>query len=131
MTDAKKRILIVDDDMDFRFQQRVQLEAAGFDVIEAPGYTKARELLESQKFDLALVDLMMEEMDAGFTLCHDIKKKDPSVPVIMVTGVASEAGMEFDAATSEERSWIKADSMLAKPIRFEQLRREIGRLLKG
>ncbi len=38
--------------------------------------------------------------------------------------------MDFDAATDEERSWIKADAMLAKPIRFEQLKREIDRLLK-
>ena len=31
-------------------------------------------------------------------------------------------------ATEEERSWIKADALLAKPIRFEQLKAEIDRL---
>jgi len=37
--------------------------------------------------------------------------------------------MKFDASTKEERSWIKADLFLSKPIRHEQLLREIKRLL--
>ena len=48
-----------------------------------------------------------------------------------VTGVASETGIDFDASTKEERSWIKADVVLDKPIRFEQLEREIHRLVHG
>ena len=131
MTDTKKRVLIVDDDEDFRFQQRVQLETAGFDVIEAASHAKARELLASAKFDVAIVDLMMEEMDAGFALCREIKQKDASIPVIMATAVTSETGLEFDASTHEERSWVQADAVLAKPIRFEQLLREINRLVRG
>lgn len=130
MTEKKTRVFIVDDDPDFRLQQRVQLEAAGYDVIEAASREQARARLDSEHFDIAMVDLMMEDMDAGFTLCHEIKRKDSSIPVIMITAVASEAGMEFSASTSEERSWIKADAMLAKPVRFEQLEREMQRLLK-
>ena len=48
----------------------------------------------------------------------------------MVTGVASETGIAFAATTAEERRWIKADARVDKPIRFEQLLREIRRLLK-
>jgi len=75
------------------------------------------------------VDLMMEEVDAGFTLCYHIKKNHPNVPVVLVTGVASETGIAFGSETREERSWVKADALLNKPIRFEQLRKEIERLL--
>ena len=69
----------------------------------------------------------MEQPDAGFTLCHHLRQKDPS------TGdpgysVNSETGLDFDVATEAERSWIKADAFLRKPIRFEQLKREIDRL---
>ena len=39
--------------------------------------------------DLAIVDLMMEYKDSGFALCYHIKKKDPSIPVILVTAVTS------------------------------------------
>ena len=130
-TETKQRVLIVDDDADVLLQYRLQLEGAGFEVIEADSAQKAEHLLRGEAVDLAIVDLMMEEMDAGFTLCYAIKKKDPTIPIIIVTGVARETGMEFDTATHEERSWIKADAMLAKPIRGEQLMREIQRLLKG
>lgn len=126
---TKKTIMVVDDDSDYRFQQKVQLEASGYTVVEADSAEQAMEELEKTRPDLALVDLMMEEMDAGFTLCYHIKKKYPDVPIILATAVTRETGLEFDAATSEERSWIKADVLLAKPIRFDQLRREIERLL--
>lgn len=72
----------------------------------------------------------MENMDGGFALAYHIKKKDPKIPVIIASGVTSETGIEFDAKTDEEKSWIKADAFLAKPIRFEQLEKEINTLLK-
>jgi CheY-like chemotaxis protein len=129
MPNAKPTVLLVDDDSDFLFQQRLQLEAAGFQVISAEGKGKAQEILSRQRPDLAVVDVMMEEPDAGFTLCHAIRKKDPSIAIILVTSVNSDAGLDFDMATEEERSWIKADALLSKPIRFEQLKGEIDRLL--
>ena len=128
-TDNKTTVLVVDDDEDFRFQQKTSLESAGYGVITASGQKEAEELLSESRPDVALVDLMMEHMDGGFALCYHIKKLDPSIPVILVTGVASETGLAFDAATDEERSWVKADAMLAKPVRIEQLKQEIERLL--
>jgi CheY-like chemotaxis protein len=130
-TDTQKTVLLVDDDADFRFQQKSQLEAAGYKVLEASGYAQALQLLNQNEPDIALVDLMMEQIDAGFALSYRIKQKNPNTPVVMITSVASETGLEFDAATEEERSWVKADAVLTKPVRFEQLQREMTRLLKG
>jgi CheY-like chemotaxis protein len=127
--DHKPTVLLVDDDDDFLFQQRLQLEKAGFDVISAQGQGQAEEIVARIRPDVAVVDVMMEHPDAGFVLCHHIRKKDPSIPIILVTSVNSETGMDFDMATEEDRAWIKADALLAKPIRFEQLRGEIDRLL--
>lgn len=125
-----KTILVVDDDVDYLYQQKVELEAAGYRVAEAASGNEAEKLLEKIHPDLVVLDLMMEEEDRGFSLCHAVKRRYPDVPVIMVTGVASETGIAFDATTAEERRWIKADALLDKPIRFEQLLREIRRLLK-
>ena len=132
MTETDKntaRVLVVDDDPDFRDQMVLQLQAAGYDVASAPGQAEAEKLLDDVQPDIAIIDLMMEHVDGGFALCYHIKKRLPDTPVIIVTGVASETGLEFDAATEEERSWVKADALLAKPVRFEQLQREIERLL--
>lgn len=122
-------ILLVDDDPDFLESMGQQLHAAGYGVISANSQKQAEALLADNRVNVAIVNLIMEHMDSGFVLCHHIKRKDPNIPVIMVTGVAAVTGIEFDASTDEERTWIKADSVLAKPVRFDQLQREIERLL--
>lgn len=129
MATEKPLVLLVDDDEDFLFQQQLQLQDAGFDVIAAQGQGQAEKILAERRPDVAVLDVMMENPDAGFVLCHHIRKNDPSIPVILVTSVNNESGLDFDMATEEDRTWIKADVLLSKPIRFEQLRGEIDRLL--
>ncbi len=126
---TNQTILLVDDDPDFLAQTRLVLEGRGYQILTAGGLTEAEQVIQRHQPDLAVVDLMMENVDDGFTLCYRLKKAYPEMPVIMVTAVASEASLEFDASTVEERSWLKADLLLDKPIRFEQLEREIRRLL--
>lgn len=125
-----KKVLVVDDDIDVLIQVKMQLEKDGFEVTTAESEAAAEKLLESYTPDLAVVDLMMEKMDAGFTLSYKIKKHDPSIPVIMVTAVTRETGLSFDKNADENNSWLKADAVLDKPIRYEQLQREMNRLLK-
>jgi CheY-like chemotaxis protein len=131
MMNEPRTILVVDDDPDFLFQMEAMLKKAGHRVVTADGQKTAEEILKTLRPDLAVVDLMMEHADGGFALSYHIKKKDPSIPVILVTAVVSETGIEFDAATDEERSWVKADAFLSKPVRYEQLDREMRRLWKG
>ncbi|HPK66390.1 MAG TPA: response regulator, partial [Thermoanaerobaculia bacterium] len=68
MSGAQKIILVVDDDEDFREQMSLQLEAAGYNVVTADGEEAARRTLEDLNPDLAVIDLMMEHVDGGFTL---------------------------------------------------------------
>lgn len=123
-----KTVLIVDDDPDFIFQQQHQLQALGYRVISASNRQDAIRLLD-QKPQAAIIDLMMQEQDDGFILAHEFKKRVPHMPVIMVTAVASETGLEFESVTPEEKTWIKADAVFSKPVRTEQLVREIERLM--
>jgi CheY-like chemotaxis protein len=130
MPDTTKTILVVDDNPDFILQLQLILEADGFRVVAARSQPEAEAAMEAERPDLAILDLMMEHMDSGFVLCHHIRKGYPGTPVIMVTAVTAETGLEFDAATDSERSCYKADAILDKPVRPDQLRREIKRLLK-
>lgn len=130
MTDGSLTVLLVDDNEDFLDQMGMQLGAAGFQVVTAVGQREADRMLPDTHFDVAVVDLMMEHHDSGFAVAFHIKKKNPAIPVILVTAVASETGLAFEAATREEQSWIHADVVLDKPVRLEQLLREIKRLLK-
>lgn len=129
MKETKRTVMVVDDDRDYLAQMRMRLETAGYNVIIAEGEAEAEEVLKKTRPDIAIVDLMMENMDGGFVLCHRIKKLDRKIPVILVTSVSAETGIEFDAVTSDDKSWLKADVLLTKPARFEQLKREMDRLL--
>jgi CheY-like chemotaxis protein len=126
---AQKTVLFVDDDPDFVREQTRALEQAGFVVMTADGQEEAERLLERQRPDLVVCDQMLEHVDGGFILCHHLRQRLPDVPVILLTAVTSDSRVKFEANSPGERSWIKADVLLAKPLRFEQLRREIDRLL--
>lgn len=128
--EKKKTILLVDDDVDFQEQIKIQLNTAGYEVITAEGQKEAEQKLETFRPDLVISDLMMENYDGGFGLSEHVKKMDPTIPVILVTSVTNELGFKFTTNTEDERSWIKADAILNKPIRFEQLMKEMGKLLK-
>ncbi len=127
---AAATILLVDDDPDFVEQMSLRLRADGFQVLTADSQAGGEQVVESGAvFDLAILDLMMEHPDSGFVLGHRLRRGRPGTPILLVTGVTGETGLEFDAATTEERRWVPADAVLPKPIRYEQLKVEVDRLL--
>ena len=130
MDNSTKTILLVDDDEDYLFQTRLNIEQFGFRVISAESQHEAEKLLETLKPDLAILDLMMENEDSGFILAFRLKKMYPDVPVIIATAVTAETGMSFGVDSEEDRKWIRADLYIEKGIRADQLNREIIKLLK-
>jgi len=130
MGEIKKVIFIADDDSDYLFQMKMHCQSFGFDVITASSQKEAEYIIENTKPDLAILDLMMEKEDSGFTLCYKMKRKYPDVPIILATAVASETGLSFGLNTAADKQWIKADLFLEKGIRKDQLHKEINKLLK-
>jgi CheY-like chemotaxis protein len=126
---VKKKILIVDDDLDLLEQMTAVLTAAGYEVTAAEGRAGGEEAILKMKPDLAILDLMMEEKDSGFVLSHQIKRLYPDLPVILLTAVAGATGLSFATQRSDAQSWIKVDKIMDKPVRPEQLRAEVRRLL--
>jgi DNA-binding response OmpR family regulator len=130
MKENKKTVLIVDDDVDYLAQMEIQVKKLGFDVITADNQKSGEEIINREKVDLAIIDLMMENKDSGFILCYKMKKKNPQMPVIIASAVTAETGLNFGVETEADRSWIKADTFIEKGIRPDQLEREINKLLK-
>ena len=126
-TQYNKSILFVDDDIDFLIQMKPQLEQHGFKITTAESLAEAEQYLKNNTPDIVISDLMMENFDAGFGLAYKAKKKDPKILVIIVTNVANDLGLKFRTESEDEREWIKADALLAKPVRLEQLLKEINR----
>ena len=114
----KKKILLVDDDLDLLEQNKLLIESKGYEVISANSGKEGWEVFKKSKPDACVVDLIMEEHDSGFILCYKIKKDEngKNIPVFILTSATYDTGFKFDASTSEEKEWIKADGLLNKPV---------------
>jgi Response regulator containing CheY-like receiver, AAA-type ATPase, and DNA-binding domains len=123
------KMLFVDDSAAFRDNNVAKLTAEGFVVTEAESESQAMELVEKENFDIIVTDLVMDNPDSGFSLAYHIKKKNPNVPIIIVSTANSKFGLDFSVSSESERRWMKCDAMLPKPLRFEQLLAECQRLL--
>ena len=129
MKPANTTILIVDDDVDYLLQTRINVEKSGYKTITADSQHEAELILDKIRPDLAIIDLMMENEDSGFILSYKLKKRYPDVPIIIVTAVSMETGISFDINDENNRKWIKADLFLEKGIKTEILLSEIEKLL--
>ena len=91
---AKKKILIVDDNVDFVKLNTATLEAAGYEVEAAynaeEGFTK----VEYGQPDAIVLDLMMERHDSGFKLAEKLKTHPVfrTTPILMLTAVGQATG---------------------------------------
>jgi two-component system, OmpR family, response regulator len=88
------RVLLVDDEEDFRETLQKRLRNRKLQVECAENGYKALELLQAQDFDVVILDVKMPGMD-GIETLKEIKIKKPNVEVIMLTGHASvESGIQ-------------------------------------
>lgn len=130
MEKLNKTVLLAEDDMDAMDQMKINLKSYGFDIVAVETQADAEVKIKEFKPDLAIFDLMMEKQDSGFILANRMKKLYPEVPVIIATAVGAETGILFNVDTREDQKWLKADLVLEKGIRPDQLYREIAKLLK-
>ncbi|MGY3765580.1 response regulator transcription factor [Vagococcus vulneris] len=101
-------ILLVEDDQDIRELITLYLENEGFKVLSIDDGLVAKEAILSQKFDLAILDIMLPKVD-GLTLLSLIRKKE-SYPVIMLTA----KGEDIDKITGLN---FGADDYITKPFK--------------
>jgi len=122
-TENIKKILLVDDDIDLLEQNKLLLESKGFEVVTAENSEDGWKVYQKEKPDAAIVDLIMEQMDSGFVLCHKIKKtaQGKRIPVYILTSATYETGFKFSVSTPEEKEWIQCDGILNKPVVIEDL----------
>jgi two-component system response regulator HydG len=80
-----QKILVVDDDKDMCFLLERFLSKHGFEVIISFNAKRALEVLEEHDISLVLTDFRLEDMD-GKTLLTKIKKTQPDLPIIIITG---------------------------------------------
>lgn len=135
MTKSSKKILVIDDDPDFRAAVTPILKSALYEVATAANPKEAKEKIFSEKPDLILLDIMMDSLFDGFSLCHAIKtskeyKEFNDTPIIFVSAVKEVAGTRFQFKGDAE-GMSGPDDYIDKPVKPDDLLARIEKLLKS
>lgn len=115
-----KKILAIDDDHDMLDFCRLVLESAGYSVFTADNAKDGFVLAESAAPDLALLDIMMEDVDSGFRIATQLDRKKP---ILMLSAIAGGADQLFDTSS------LPVSDLAQKPLSPDDLLREVERLL--
>jgi CheY-like chemotaxis protein len=128
-------IILLDDDADFLELERKIFEAAGCEVATFPDPLAALAALggglAAGRQALIVCDLMMTELDSGFSFARAVKS-DPrfrGIPIIIVSAIASQKGFDFHARTAQDLAAMNADAFFDKPVQPQALLEKAEQLL--
>src|SRR2546422_6222797 len=115
-------VLVVEDDENLRLTLHDNLEREGHQVQSAASCAEAWRALESNRFEVVVLDLMLPDGD-GYSLCKQLREKKLPVRVLMLTARSLEEDLVrgFDAG---------ADDYVAKPYRLRELLARISALAR-
>jgi two-component system response regulator AtoC len=118
----KKNVLIVDDDPDVLTMLEGLLKKLEYNPFVASNGEEAVRIIDSNKIDVVVSDLVMPEMD-GMELLKRVKSRKSDVPFVMITGHPS-------IETAVEAIKKGAYDYLTKPFQAEEVRIKIDRALE-
>lgn len=120
------RILLVEDDADFRGALERYLSKVGHDVRAVGGGQAALAALEAGPTDLIVTDLFMPEVD-GLQLVNELRKSQSVVPVIAISG----GGRFTKEMMLQTAKALGAAVTLQKPFDLDELGQAVERVLIG
>jgi len=115
-------ILVVEDNKNLRMLMSDRLEMEGYKIFQSENGEKALEVLENNKIDLLITDIMMPTMD-GYQLIDVLRKSGYNMPVLMVTAKYSfeDKKMGFRLGT---------DDYMVKPININEMLLRVSALFR-
>lgn len=113
------KVLLIDDDSDFRAAVKSLLESHGYEVIEASSGHEGLPMVVAQKPDVILVDIMMETAVEGYGITHSLRFRDEyaefrNIPIFMISSIEESPDDRFPM--SAEVDLIRPDRYLTKPL---------------
>ncbi|RLC73425.1 MAG: response regulator [Chloroflexi bacterium] len=123
------KILVIDDDADFRLAVQMVVEAHEFEMEEAATPAEGIDKVLGVEPDLVILDVMMPTDYEGFQVAREIREKHKLIdlPILMLTSVHSVKKVPYRFAPDED--YLPVDVFLDKPIEPEQLVATIQEML--
>ncbi len=122
MSEAKTKVLVVEDEASIRKFIAINLQRSGFAVLEAETGEKALEMAMACKPEVMVLDVMLPGID-GFEVCAKLRDQMPELIIIMLTA----SGQDIDKITGLE---IGADDYMVKPFNPRELTARINTVLR-
>ena len=124
------RILIIDDDTDFKEAITTLLEVKGYSVITADSGKEGIKRARQDKPGLILLDVVMSYRTEGLDIARELSGDTEAgdIPVILTTGIRREMNLSFSLEPDDKTLPVKA--VLEKPIKPETLLKEISKHIK-
>ena len=119
---AKRRILLVDDELTILLTLKAVLEISGFQVETAASAREARAKIKTHEYDMVITDMRMESESSGLEVVQAAKKAPYRPAVAMLTA------FPLPGSDWEEEG---ADKMLVKPMNTHDLLTQLEALLAG
>ena len=119
------KIAVIDDDSDIVQATTMLLEAKNYQVVSAGNVTDGFALIDNEKPDLIILDVMMDEPDDGFYMALKLRKNGVKTPIIMLTSVSKALGLEFGNVDT-----LPVNEFLEKPVSPAILMGKIAEQLK-
>lgn len=113
---AKKKILVVDDEVDFVELSKARLEANDYDVITLNNGKEVLDIIKKEKPNAVLLDVMMPEID-GLTVLKEIRLKYPTLPVFIITAFSNEERVKLAGKLNASGFIVKSRQDLAAEIK--------------
>ena len=118
------KVLLIDDDLDFRVSVRSLLESRGYGVAEADSGRAGLLKVLQWKPDVIILDIMMESSTEGYGVTYALKYLDEyadfrNVPIFMVSSIGESPDERFPMAAEVEM--IRPDRYLTKPLDIPRL----------
>ncbi len=125
-----QKILIIDDDADFREAMTTLLTSNGYEVAAAAEGKSGLEKALAEVPNLIILDVMMAHETEGFEVARNFQTNEntKNIPVIMVTGIKKEMDLGYDINPDEH--WLPVKAVLEKPVQAEEILKIIGESLK-
>ena len=120
-----KKVLIVDDDADFREAITNLIEAKGYVALTAQDGKAGYETAKKEKPNIILLDVMMANKTEGFDVARSLHTDEATknIPVVMVTGIRKDMNLPFGFEPDED--WLPTRAVLEKPVKPEVLLKTI------
>ena len=115
-------ILVVDDDASIRDAVSFYMRREGYDVLQAKDGQAAMEVIATENFDLAILDIMMEGYN-GFELCSAIRDRNQTVPIILLSA-------KRDLIDKSLGFKLGADDYITKPFEPAELVMRVNSCLR-